>query len=161
MENLWEIDQLYEIYCSFDRFATRFFLATMLCATITLENIYSGQLKSLLTVPLYAAPVDTIEKWAQAQWKWAAPSIIWVHTVEKSDLVTEQILAKNFEVRDYSYMYNASFQHNYGLGIERLASGAFNFGNYVTREAVESRIVGEIFILAEAIKRTILFGCGR
>ncbi|EDW16452.2 uncharacterized protein Dmoj_GI22230 [Drosophila mojavensis] len=126
---------------TFDRFATRFFLATLLCATITLENIYSGQLKSLLTVPLYADPVDSIEKWAQAQWKWAAPSIIWVHTVEQSDLLTDQILADNFQVRDYTFMYNASFKPNYGLGIERLASGAFNFGNYVTREAVENRIV--------------------
>ncbi|XP_032597542.1 uncharacterized protein LOC6569701 [Drosophila grimshawi] len=126
---------------TFDRFGTRFFLATLLCATITLENIYSGQLKSLLTVPLYDAPVDTIEKWAQVKWKWAAPSIVWVHTVEKSDLDAEQILADKFEVRDYNFLYNASFRPNYGLAIERLASGAFNFGNYVTSQAVENRIV--------------------
>ncbi|XP_034664716.1 uncharacterized protein LOC117899058 [Drosophila subobscura] len=126
---------------SFDRFATRFFLATLLCATITLENIYSGQLKSLLTVPFYSAPVDTIEKWAQAGWKWAAPSIIWVHTVESSDLATEQILARNFEVRDYSFLANASFSPNYGLGIERLASGSLSVGNYVPAEALENRIV--------------------
>ncbi|EDV90510.1 GH14149 [Drosophila grimshawi] len=126
---------------AFDRFGTRFFLATLLCATITLENIYSGQLKSLLTVPLYDAPVDTIEKWAQVKWKWAAPSIVWVHTVEKSDLDAEQILADKFEVRDYNFLYNASFRPNYGLAIERLASGAFNFGNYVTSQAVENRIV--------------------
>lgn len=114
-------------------------------------------MKSLLTVPLYADPVDSIEKWAQAQWKWAAPSIIWVHTVEQSDLLTDQILADNFQVRDYTFMYNASFKPNYGLGIERLASGAFNFGNYVTREAVENRIVGEIWIGGGAIDQSILF----
>ncbi|ALC47513.1 Ir92a [Drosophila busckii] len=127
--------------CSFNRFATRFFLATLLSATITLENIYSGQLKSLLTVPFYGAPVDTVQKWAQTQWKWAAPSIIWVHTVENSDLVSEQMIAQSFEVRDYSYMYNSSFAPNYGLGIERLTSGAFTFGNYVTHDALENRIV--------------------
>ncbi|XP_030371626.1 uncharacterized protein LOC115621922 [Scaptodrosophila lebanonensis] len=126
---------------TFDRFAPRIFLATLLCATITLENIYSGQLKSLLTVPIYSAPVDSVQKWAQADWKWAAPSIIWVHTVENSDLVQEQILARNFEVRDYDFLYNASFSPNYGLGVERLASGVFNFGNYVTSTAVENRIV--------------------
>ncbi|KAH8417936.1 hypothetical protein KR222_008706, partial [Zaprionus bogoriensis] len=126
---------------SFDRFAARFFLASLLCATITLENIYSGQLKSLLTVPSHGEPVDTIEKWAQAQWKWAAPSIIWVHTVEQSDLLTDQILAQNFEVHDYDFMYNASFRPNYGLGVERMGSGAFNFGNYVTLAALENRIV--------------------
>ncbi|KAH8381663.1 hypothetical protein KR093_010371, partial [Drosophila rubida] len=126
---------------TFDRFATRFFLATLLCATITLENIYSGQLKSLLTVPFYGAPVDTIEKWSETKWKWAAPSIIWVHTVEQSDLLTDQILASSFEVRDYNFLYNASFRPNYGLGVERMSSGSFNFGNYVTLAALEDRIV--------------------
>ncbi|KAM8706383.1 hypothetical protein ACLKA7_010631 [Drosophila subpalustris] len=126
---------------TFNRFATRFFLATLLCSTITLENIYSGQLKSLLTVPFYGAPVDTIEKWAQSTWKWAAPSIIWVHTVEQSDLVTEQILASSFEVRDYNFMYNASFWPNYGLGIERISPEVVICGNYVTLAALEDRIV--------------------
>ncbi|KAH8311157.1 hypothetical protein KR044_004609, partial [Drosophila immigrans] len=126
---------------TFNRFATRFFLATLLCATITLENIYSGQLKSLLTVPFYGAPVDTIDKWAETRWKWAAPSIIWVHTVEQSDLLTDQILASSFEVRDYDFLYNASFRPNYGLGVERMSSGSFNFGNYVTLAALEDRIV--------------------
>ncbi|XP_016969094.2 uncharacterized protein LOC108037123 [Drosophila rhopaloa] len=126
---------------SFDRFAPRFFLATLLCATITLENIYSGQLKSMLTFPFFSAPVDTIEKWAQSQWKWAAPSIIWVHTVQSSDMETEQILAQNFEVHDYSYLYNASFAPNYGFGIERLSSGSLSVGDYVPTEALENRIV--------------------
>ncbi|KAH8243826.1 hypothetical protein KR032_010418, partial [Drosophila birchii] len=125
----------------FDRFAPRFFLATLLCATITLENIYSGQLKSLLTIPFYSAPVDTLGKWAQAQWKWSAPSIIWVHTVQNSDLVTEQILAQNFEVHDYSYLSNVSFRPDYGLGIERLSSGSLSVGDYVSTEALENRIV--------------------
>lgn len=138
-------DNLIENVCSFNRFAARFFLATLLCATITLENIYSGQMKSLLTVPFHGAPVDTIDKWAQAQWKWAAPSIIWVHTVEQSDVTTDQILADNFEVRDYNFMYNASYWPNYGLGIERMGSGAFSFGNYVTLDAMENRIVAASF----------------
>ncbi|XP_017048767.1 uncharacterized protein LOC108093303 [Drosophila ficusphila] len=125
----------------FNRFAPRFFLATLLCATITLENIYSGQLKSMLTFPFFGAPVDTIEKWAQVEWKWAAPSIIWVHTVESSDLETEQILARNFEVHDYNYLSNASFMPNYGFGIERLSSGSISVGDYVSTEALENRIV--------------------
>ncbi|KAH8336597.1 hypothetical protein KR074_011987 [Drosophila pseudoananassae] len=125
----------------FNRFAPRFFLATLLCATITLENIYSGQLKSMLTIPFYSAPVDTIEKFALAQWKWAAPSIIWVHTIQSSDLVTEQVLAKNFEVHDYSYLSNASYMPNYGLGIERLSSGSLSVGDYVATDALENRIV--------------------
>lgn len=95
----------------------------------------------MLTIPFYSAPVDTLEKFALAQWKWAAPSIIWVHTIRTSDLVTEQVLAKNFEVHDYSYLSNASYMPNYGLGIERLSSGSLSVGDYVSTDALENRIV--------------------
>lgn len=118
-------------------------------------------MKSLLTVPFYGAPVDNIAKWAQAQWKWAAPSIIWVHTVEQSDVLTDQILAENFEVRDYDYMYNASFWPNYGLGIERMGSGAFSFGNYVTLEAMENRIVATSLFLFVHLHLLTLTGATR
>jgi len=99
----------------------------------------------MLTFPFYSAPVDTIEKWAQSEWKWAAPSIIWVHTIQSSDLETEQILSRNFEVHDYSYLSNVSFMPNYGFGIERLSSGSLSVGDYVSTEALENRIVGILF----------------
>lgn len=128
-------------YFSLHRVASRIFLAFLLCATITLENTYSGQLKSILTMPLFNEPVDTMHKWSLTGWKWAAPSIIWVHTVENSDLEMEQRLAKQFEVRDYQFLYNATFWDNYGLGVERIYSGSFSFGDYVTGPALENKIV--------------------
>ncbi|XP_046806357.1 uncharacterized protein LOC111674785 [Lucilia cuprina] len=123
------------------RVASRIFLAFLLCATITLENTYSGQLKSILTMPLFNEPVDTMHKWSLTGWKWAAPSIIWVHTVENSDLAMEQRLAKQFEVRDYEFLYNATFWDNYGFGVERIYSGSFSFGDYITGAALENKIV--------------------
>ncbi|XP_037823173.1 uncharacterized protein LOC119611595, partial [Lucilia sericata] len=123
------------------RVASRIFLAFLLCATITLENTYSGQLKSILTMPLFNEPVDTMHKWSLTGWKWAAPSIIWVHTVENSDLAMEQRLAKQFEVKDYEFLYNATFWDNYGFGVERIYSGSFSFGDYITGAALENKIV--------------------
>ncbi|XP_017489126.1 PREDICTED: uncharacterized protein LOC108377379, partial [Rhagoletis zephyria] len=122
-------------------FAGRFFLATILCATITLENTYSGQLKSILTVPLFSEAVDTIEKWSKTDWPWSTPSIIWIQSVENSNIEKERVMAKKFVVHDYDFLYNASFRSDYGLGIERLMSGAFTFGKYITIPALETRIV--------------------
>ncbi|TMW48189.1 hypothetical protein DOY81_006735, partial [Sarcophaga bullata] len=128
------------------RVATRIFLAFLLCATITLENTYSGQLKSILTMPLFNEPVDTMHKWSVTGWKWAAPSIIWVHTVENSDLAMEQRLAKQFEVRDYEFLYNATFWDDYGFGIERIYSGSFSFGDYITGPALENKVFSYKFL---------------
>uniref|UniRef100_A0A1I8PFK8 Ionotropic glutamate receptor C-terminal domain-containing protein n=1 Tax=Stomoxys calcitrans TaxID=35570 RepID=A0A1I8PFK8_STOCA len=126
---------------SLKRVATRVFLAFLLCATITLESTYSGQLKSLLTMPLFNSPIDTIDKWSLTKWKWGAPSIIWITTVEQSDLKHEQLLTKSFEVRDYEFLYNASFRSDYGLALERLYSGSLNIGDYITMACLKTRIL--------------------
>ncbi|XP_039948055.1 uncharacterized protein LOC120766544 isoform X1 [Bactrocera tryoni] len=128
---------------SLNTFAARFFLAMILCATITLENTYSGQLKSILTVPLFTEAVDTMEKWSKTDWTWSAPSIVWIQTIDSSNIEKEQIMSEKFEVRDYDFLYNASFRSDYGLGIERLMSGSFSFGDYVTAPALETKIVSK------------------
>ncbi|CAD6994175.1 unnamed protein product [Ceratitis capitata] len=122
-------------------FAARFFLAMILCATITLENTYSGQLKSILTVPLFTEAVDTMEKWSKTDWAWSAPAIVWRQTIEGSNIEKEQIMAKKFVVHDYDFLYNASFRMDYGVGIERLMSGSFTFGSFISAPALETKIV--------------------
>ncbi|XP_061392752.1 uncharacterized protein LOC133328218, partial [Musca vetustissima] len=123
------------------RTASRVLLAFLLCATITLENTYSGQLKSILTMPLFYEPIDTVEKWSNTDWKWGAPSIVWVETILGSNITKEQRMASRFEIRDHDYMYNASFRDNYGFGVERLYSGFLNVGKYITIPAVESKVI--------------------
>ncbi|XP_037899377.1 uncharacterized protein LOC119643940, partial [Glossina fuscipes] len=126
---------------SLHRIASRVCLATLLFATLTLENTYSGQLKSFLTAPLFTDPVDTMDKWTKTNWKWTAPSMEWIINVEDSDLVKDQILAQKFEVNDPDFLYNISFRDDYGLGIEGLFSGSFTFGKYITAPALEGKIV--------------------
>ncbi|XP_037899376.1 uncharacterized protein LOC119643939, partial [Glossina fuscipes] len=129
---------------SLHRIASRVCLATLLFATLTLENTYSGQLKSFLTAPLFTDPVDTMDKWTKTNWKWTAPSMEWIINVEDSDLVKDQILAQKFEINDPDFLYNISFRDDYGLGIEGLFSGSFTFGKYITAPALEGKIVSYI-----------------
>uniref|UniRef100_A0A1A9WSE8 Ionotropic glutamate receptor C-terminal domain-containing protein n=1 Tax=Glossina brevipalpis TaxID=37001 RepID=A0A1A9WSE8_9MUSC len=126
---------------SLHRFAPRLCLAALLCATITLENTYSGQLKSILTTPLFTDPVDTMDKWIKTNWKWTAPSEVWITNIIHSDLMKEQILVQKFEMNDYDSLYKATFKDDYGLGIEGLSSGSFAFGKYITAPALEGKII--------------------
>lgn len=123
----------------------------ILCATITLENTYSGQLKSILTVPLFTEAVDTIEKWSKTDWAWAAPSIVWVQTIDSSNIEKEQIMSEKFEVHDYDFLYNASFRSDYGLGIERLMSGSFTFEDFITAPALETKIVNFFWLFPKKL----------
>ncbi|XP_055908394.1 uncharacterized protein LOC129943156 [Eupeodes corollae] len=124
-----------------DRFAARFFLSTLLLAGITLENTYSGQLKSLLTIPLFTDPVDTIKKFSATTWKWGAPAPAWVLTILDSDIPYEQIMAKKFEVRNYGELKNATFSGSYGFGVERLHGGEFTYGDYIEEGALNRMIL--------------------
>lgn len=127
----------------------------ILCATITLENTYSGQLKSILTVPIFTEAVDTIEKWSKSGWTWSAPSIIWIQSIDSSNIEKEQVMSEKFEVRDYDFLYNASFRSDYGLGIERLMCGSFTFGDYITAPALETKIVNFFELLSRKIYQSL------
>lgn len=95
-------------------------------------------------MPLFNEPIDTIHKWSLTGWKWAAPSIIWIQTVERSDVIKDQQLVASFEVRDHDFMYNASFRNDYGLALERLYSGSLNVDDYITVAVLGSKIVRDI-----------------
>ncbi|XP_055915011.1 uncharacterized protein LOC129948159 isoform X1 [Eupeodes corollae] len=114
-----------------DRFATRFFLSTLLLAGITLENTYSGQLKSLLTIPAVTEPVDTIQKFAKTDWQWASPSGAWIFSIAFSDIPHEKIMTEKFVEMSYEQLRDASYTGNYGIGLERLHGGIYSFGNYI------------------------------
>uniref|UniRef100_A0A1A9W4F2 Ionotropic glutamate receptor C-terminal domain-containing protein n=1 Tax=Glossina brevipalpis TaxID=37001 RepID=A0A1A9W4F2_9MUSC len=74
------------------------------------KNTYSGQLKSILTTPLFTDPVDTMDKWIKTNWKWTAPLKEWIMNIIHSDLIKEQILSQKFEINDYDSLYKATKQ---------------------------------------------------
>lgn len=126
---------------SFDRFAGRFFLSTIFIGSLTIENTYSGVLKSLLTVPVYEDPVDTIPKFAETTWKWTAPAESWVLTISESSIEYEQVMGQKFEIKGYEEIVNSTRTHNYGIGIERLNGGGYSFGDYIRDGSIENLIV--------------------
>lgn len=90
---------------------------------------------------MFSESVNTIEKWSRTNWQWAAPSIVWIRTVEHSDIKVEQNLAHKFNVKDYDFLHNATFSSDYGVGIERMVGGSFAVSDFLTAEALETRTV--------------------
>ncbi|XP_055842665.1 uncharacterized protein LOC129909618 [Episyrphus balteatus] len=114
-----------------DRFAARFFLSTLLLAGLTLENTYSGQLKSLLTIPAFTEPVDTIQKFADTDWKWGAPSRAWIYTILYSNIPHEKTMREKFVDASHEELRDASYKGDFGIGLERLHGGIYSFGDFV------------------------------
>lgn len=90
---------------------------------------------------MFSESVNTIEKWSRTTWQWAAPSIIWITSVEHSDIHIEQNLVHKFHVQDYEFLRNATFSKDYGVGIERMVGGSFAVSKFLTAEALETRTV--------------------
>lgn len=128
----------------FNHFASRFFYSSLLIAAITLENSYSGYLKSILTVPLYTDPIDTVQKFAKSNLKWCAPADAWVLSIRNSNISYEKILAENFEIKNYNESRKLTFSRQYGFSLERLHSGSFEFGSYIQNDALNELIVQKL-----------------
>lgn len=108
---------------------------------MTIENTYSGVLKSLLTSPVFQEPVDTIHKFSQTEWKWTAPADSWVLTISGSSIPYEQRMSEKFVIMDYEGIVKSTKTLDYGIGIERLNGGGFSFGEYIRNGSMDNLIV--------------------
>ena len=112
----------------------------MLAASLIIENSYSSVLKSLLTVPVYEDPVDTITKFAKTKWNWSSPAEAWVLTIAESKIEYEQIMTEKFVIMNSEELLNATETH-IGIGIERLNGGSYSFGDYIRDGNMDNFIV--------------------
>lgn len=104
-----------------------------------MENAYSGNFKSFLTVPRLTEGSDTIEKFIRKEFSWGAPTTLWVDQIENTTDPDLQKLMKKFEVHPVDTLKKLIFSDSYGVIVEKLDCGYFSF--YVTPEALETRDV--------------------
>ncbi|XP_055374610.1 uncharacterized protein LOC129607567 [Condylostylus longicornis] len=130
-------------------FGARLLIGATLFTALTMENIYSGQLKSLLTIPLFENPIDTTEKFAKMNWKWGAPAVAWEDTIEESEIPKEKILAKNFEVHSVDELKKLTYTGVWGFAVEKLHSGGYTFNDYIVVDDKVNLILVQDYVFYE------------
>nr|CAD7440683.1 unnamed protein product [Timema bartmani] len=105
---------------------------------------YAGGLASVLTLPRYWPPIDTMADLAASNMPWAATHEAWAYILRgATDYVTSHVY-QQFHVYKKEELRRRSTSRDLAFAIERLPAGHYAIGDFISEESVSSlRIMTE------------------
>ncbi|GBP04301.1 hypothetical protein EVAR_6516_1 [Eumeta japonica] len=108
----------------------------LLITGLIIDNAYGGGLASTFTVPKFEKSIDTMQDLVDSNLEWGATHDAWVFSMTLSSDPKIMSLVKQFRVYDAGKLHNKSFTRSMAFSIEKLPSGSFAIGDYITRKAM-------------------------
>nr|QIJ45772.1 ionotropic receptor [Glyphodes pyloalis] len=108
----------------------------MLLAGLVLGNAYGGGLASVFTVPKYERSIDSVQDIVERKMEWGATHDAWVFSLTPSTEPLIKKLVSQFKVYPVEVLKKKSMDRSMAFSIERLPSGYYAIGDYITKEAM-------------------------
>ncbi|XP_058461913.1 uncharacterized protein LOC131436933 [Malaya genurostris] len=116
----------------------RVLISFILLSGVVLSNTYASGLASVLTIPRYGKPLETIHDFVESPYRWGASSLAWILSLESADTHDIRELVARFDmIPDEEELFRRSLGGDYGLAIEFLNSGYYAYLSFVRQENVQ------------------------
>ncbi|XP_055382447.1 ionotropic receptor 21a-like [Condylostylus longicornis] len=116
---------------------SRTILFSCLIINLVIDAVYEGGLASILTLPIFQDPTDTIERLAQHNMIWTGTAENWIFSMEKSEDPLIRKVIQLYEIDSMENLKKRSLNENIGFVIERLPFGHYSIPEYISREAAQ------------------------
>ncbi|XP_046988138.1 uncharacterized protein LOC124593834 [Schistocerca americana] len=114
---------------------TRHVLSWLLIAYLLVTASYGSGLSSVLTVPKYEPPIDSVRDLYESGIEWAATHEAWVFSLREATQPVITDLYHRFRVHKEDVLHARTVARDLAYSIERLPAGYFAIGNYIDEEA--------------------------
>nr|QJX74374.1 ionotropic receptor 1 [Ceracris kiangsu] len=114
---------------------TRHVLSWLLVAYLLVTASYGSGLSSVLTVPKYEPPIDSVRDLYESGIEWAATHEAWVFSLREATQPVITDLYRRFRVHKEDELHARTVARDLAYSIERLPAGYFAIGNYIDEEA--------------------------
>ncbi|XP_049855493.1 glutamate receptor ionotropic, kainate glr-3-like [Schistocerca gregaria] len=114
---------------------TRHVLSWLLIAYLLVTASYGSGLSSVLTVPRYDPPIDTVSDLHSSGLDWAETHIAWLNSLRERTEDIFRDLCRRFRVMKEGDLHARTTTRDLAFPMERLPSGYFAIGEYIDEEA--------------------------
>ncbi|XP_069668915.1 glutamate receptor ionotropic, delta-2-like [Periplaneta americana] len=116
--------------------ALRHLLAWLLVFFLLVNSIYSGGLSSVLTVPRFEHPINTVAELAKSEILWAATTEAWVYSILEATEPDLAHVTRNYRVLSEEQLLGHAFKEDMAFAVERLLGGNYAMPSYVNDKTV-------------------------
>ncbi|XP_053671602.1 uncharacterized protein LOC128721830 [Anopheles nili] len=109
-------------------------IGSLLIVGLMIGNAYSGGLSSVMTVPRFEKPIDTVQDLADRNLPWGSTHDAWIFSIQLATQPTIVKLLQNFVTYPKDVLHEHARKRNLAYSIERLPYGHYAIGEYITDE---------------------------
>ncbi|XP_054258586.1 uncharacterized protein LOC128983345 isoform X2 [Macrosteles quadrilineatus] len=106
-------------------------------AFLLVATSYSSGLASILTVPSYLPPIDTVSDLVNRELQWGATHDAWIFSLREATETQMHTLVSRFRALTKEQLYYNSLTASFAFSVERLPAGHFAVGDYITEESMK------------------------
>ncbi|PSN43557.1 hypothetical protein C0J52_03708 [Blattella germanica] len=107
---------------------------------LLITTSYSSGLASILTVPRFEPPIDTVSDLAYSKFLWGATHLAWVFSLREAHDPRTVLLLSHFQVLKASSLSKHAAVGDFAFSIERLPAGHYAIGEYITEVDASTRL---------------------
>uniref|UniRef100_A0A182Q9U2 Ionotropic glutamate receptor C-terminal domain-containing protein n=1 Tax=Anopheles farauti TaxID=69004 RepID=A0A182Q9U2_9DIPT len=109
-------------------------IGSLLTVGLMVGNAYSGGLASVMTVPRFEKPIDTVQDLADRNLHWGSTHDAWIFSIQLATQPTIVKLLANFVTYPKDVLHEHAKRRSLAYSIERLPYGHYAIGEYITDE---------------------------
>ncbi|XP_031626626.1 uncharacterized protein LOC116342942 [Contarinia nasturtii] len=132
-----------------------------LLTSLLLANTYGAGLSSIMTIPLYEAPIDTPQQLAEKNWAWGATRDVWIYSISNATEPELKKLVSMFQASTFEKLSARRTSGDFCYSVERLQFGHYAVGDYIDEKALNYLQLMNTDIYYENIVRFACFACDR
>lgn len=110
-------------------------MGSLLFVGLMVGNTYSGGLSSIMTIPRYEPPINTVQDLADSNLHWASTHDAWIFSILMATQPTVVKLLHNFETHPKEILHARALKQELAYSIERLPYGHFAIGEYIDEKS--------------------------
>ncbi|KAK5648841.1 hypothetical protein RI129_003733 [Pyrocoelia pectoralis] len=106
--------------------------------SLVITATYSSGLATVMTLPRYIGKIDTVWDLATSDLRWGATQDAWIYSILEEERPQYTILLDKFVATSQENLLALAKTNRFAFSIERLPSGQYAIGSYITEDIVKS-----------------------
>ncbi|KAF7286800.1 hypothetical protein GWI33_004205 [Rhynchophorus ferrugineus] len=133
----------------------RIFMTLVFISALVLSTTYDSGFATIMTIPRYENPINTVEDFVSSGLYWGATQDAWILSIKDTNEIKYQTIVERFVATSETKLRELSLTGEFGFSLERLPNDNYAIGSYIKPDIIQNyHLMTEDFYWTQCVLMT-------
>ncbi|XP_030764855.1 glutamate receptor 3-like [Sitophilus oryzae] len=118
--------------------SSRYFMGLVFMTALVLSTTYDSGFATIMTVPRYENPINTVDEFVASGLSWGATQDAWIFSIQDAKEKKYKTIVERFIATSEHELRKLSLTDNFAFSLERLPHDIFAIGSYIKEDVIQN-----------------------